>query len=163
MIENAMKALLGAIREQAPEDWKGKAEIIGEFATGLSEMIADRLGMDADDLKFAWAIDEGPDGWKDLLDNRPPDILFELQLSRVSSSLVVDQDSEIMLLFCKGRVLDRTIGTGKNRRVMTYEETARFVLFWFAEKLIQIIRKNHYDRVEKLPNLLDRLLEIVAA
>mgnify|MGYP001596821738 FL=1 len=61
-------------------------------------------------------------------------------------------------IFCKRRVI---VGDGvKVRQVMTYEEAARYIVFWFAEKILQIIRKNEWDRMRSMPDLYDRLAEL---
>jgi hypothetical protein len=97
-----------------------------------------------------------PDGY------RPPDVVHEysLWLVDVSSSLDTwESDLKIRheFVFCKTRVIDWDDKNSRVRRVLTYEETARFIVFWFAENILRIIRKNRWDRIQQLPDLYDRL------
>lgn len=64
-------------------------------------------------------------------------------------------DTAHEFVFCKTRVI---MGDGvKLRTVFTYEEAARFILYWIMEKILQIGRKNNWDRLAQMPNLFDRM------
>lgn len=101
-------------------------------------------------------------------ENAPDDMLEGsniLELYNVPASLDAVHAPKMAhaFVFCAARVLDWDDEKERARRVMTYEEAARFILFWFAEKILQIIRKNEWDRVRTLPDLFDRLNSVISA
>ncbi len=88
-----------------------------------------------------------------------------LQLHNIPTSLDATHDSPLAheFVFCKRRVLEWDGKRDRAHRVLTYEETARFVLFWLAEKILQITRKNEWDRVQKMTDLYERLHDVIFA
>lgn len=96
--------------------------------------------------------EDGPD---DMLEGVP-----SLWLENVPTALdahCVMESKVHEFVFCTNRVIEWDSEHARVRRVMTYEEVARFVILWLAEKILQIIRKNEWDRIKELPDLYDRL------
>jgi hypothetical protein len=151
-----------------------KARKLIEFGEKVSEEVLIRAGFMKLTLKSDWLPDrESFDANQlaqalDLPDYAPDDYIHRqtLTLYHVPTALnarnhdVGTKSIPIAseFIFCKRRVI---VGDGiKVRQVMTYEEVARYIVFWFAEKILQIIRKNEWDRMRTMPDLYDRLAEL---
>ena len=158
----AIDALTIALK-QVPSDsaeFKNKAKIICSFACRTSEEVLVRVGFGAEDTdakyntQIAVLADRPDDGPPDMLD------IETLQLQSVPTSLATTTETPKTaheFVFCKSRVVEWDSQRNHVFRVLTYEETARFTIFWLAEKILQIVRKNNWDRVAQLPDLYDRL------
>jgi len=173
-VVSAVSSLLRIMRESTDGDWEHKAHAIWGFALRTSEAILDRAGFDPLDIKLWQANQLAEAEPRDGDDDRESSFIATLWLTRVPSTLdavplsdTATYDAKAIehtFLFLKGgRVEERDPKTRRVRRVLTYEETARFVVFWFAERIIQIIRKNEWDRVRELPDLFDRITSLIAA
>jgi hypothetical protein len=174
-VTEAVRSLCGIMRERSSDDCYVKAEAICRFATQASRAVLERAGVDFRKDPKRWSQNQLADAEpRDCDTPYDSDFLATLFLNKVPSTLdrkidrCLPQDpaklSEHIFLFKRdGRVHEMDLKTDKTRRVLTYEETARFVVFWFAERIIQITRKNEWDRVRELPDLFDRLASLISA
>jgi hypothetical protein len=165
MIQIAIDNLCAALGSapQASDSFVEKAEILHDFAIKVSEEVLRRAGIDKVKNEDLWennqlVVQAGiPDS------GAPPDALFSLYLQGVPSTLTGTYDSFSLahdLVCCDDRVLLWKNGdNGKFTKIFTYEEAARFLIFWLAEKILQIIRKNEWDRMKEMPDLFDRLMK----
>lgn len=169
MIQTAIDSLCGMINNipQTNEASRHKAKILQDFATKVSEEILRRAGFDEKDSE-QWrsnllAIVAGIP-YTDV----PQDTIGRcgLFLRNLPSSLT-GEDGNISLahalVFGNNRVIELNDKTGKPRRVMSYEETARFLVFWLQIKILEISRKNNWDRISGLPDLYDRIEAMTAS
>ena len=158
MLNATISEMIGHLGSCA-DDCEKQANIIIDFALDLSKLILAKAGIKAESSNWN---DLARDFSDDPPEESPDDCFASLWLMRVSASLTNkenDRHKEFELLFGMNRVLDWNTKTNKANRIMTYEETARFVILWFAERIVQIIRKNHWDGISTLPDLFDRLME----
>jgi hypothetical protein len=166
----AVEALLSVLRidpETGTEPSSTrKAKTICNFAENISDQILLRSGFErrVDNKWIANQLVEVFDA-SDSREGYPGDYIQEMYLYRISSSLTSSNtdrgNGEHLLIFGNERALEWNPKTDKPHQIMTYEEAARFVIFWLAEKILQIIRKNHWDRVSTLPSLYDRLSSLL--
>ena len=170
---NGLAALVGRPRE---DDWQAKAKIVCDFATAVGKEMMRRCGFDVAQEREDWKENVPIQDFSDDTDpDAPEDVFAELWIVDVPATLTLtveemethpDAHIKCKLLFGRGRVLEgKRIGIGREeklkiQRVMTYDEAARYVIFWIAEKMLQVMRKNNWDRVQHLPDLYDRLVAI---
>ncbi len=143
--------------------WKTKAGYVCDFSEHVAEELLNRLG-----FKDENSDDDGYDIYHanliakqvDPPHEAPPDCFTSLWLLNVRADLTEPADADPPIAhefaFGDGRVISFT-KKKRIERVMSYEEAARFIILWLMEKLLQIMRKNHWDRIDKLPDLFDRL------
>jgi hypothetical protein len=158
---NLVNGLCAAISVESEDEKKG--ELLTSFTEKLSEQILLRAGLtkDSEDWEanlLALALD--PPDYYAPDDYLPIQALTCYNVPTALNARSRDVGTKPMaqeFIFCRKRVV---MGDGtKIRQVLTYEETARFLVFWFAEKIMQIIRKNQWDRMQHMPELFDRLAE----
>lgn len=177
MINQTVSYLISELRSipkdtNAVERSKRKVNIILEFAEKASKRILKEADFEYDD-------DEGDVFYANMMahgiaTDGVPDDCFEvsdtsLYLKKVSPFLnATDYDASFSesnklheLVFGIDRVLDWDGKNYKIIRVMSYEEAARLVIFFFAENILNIMRENKWDRIEKLPDLYDRLASLL--
>lgn len=169
MVAKAVEALckeLGEIGSDEVVAAKLKSTILKEFAEQVSDEVLRRAGMagsEMGELNRLITIDGDPP-----FEDAVPDddnYLGCIWLHDVPSALNQRHDGADFpqeLVCVTGGVQlwirSRNRDTDKKlNKVMSYEEAARFLIFWLAEKILQIIRKNKWDRVEQLPDLFDQL------
>lgn len=165
----AVDALCGALQNepQDEEQWRKKAKVICDFAENVSREVLKRAGFaDSSPQNDAWLSNLLTQTVDDVPDGAPQDAFAELFLCSVRATLTskdneAAQNPECTLLFGNGRAM--ILNGSKVQSVLNYEETARFVIFWLAEKILQIIRKNKWDRISQLPDLFDRLASFFTA
>jgi hypothetical protein len=173
MVGKAVEELCGIINRvpQGDEEWQRKAEIIGEFADRVSDYVLKKAGFNKKSTRNQdlWSANSIAKSQIDP-EAMPDDCFTVLWLCNVPASFTTNRDYFNIaheIAFCSKRVLlvesDYTDDSCKILKVMTYEEAARFVIFWLAEKILQIIRKNNWDRVKELPDLFDRLATFFVA
>jgi len=170
MLEQAIAAMTDALGEMSvgdSEEWRRKANIIGDFATAVSDAVLARAGIEKEGGDSPWNFNRlvgHMAGYPD--EEGPPGCLYiALDLNNVPAGLdAIGFPRQTCLVFCEGNVVEWSERGDHNRaiRSMSYEEAARYVVLWLAEKLIQIIRRNRWDRVSTLPTLWDRLAVLAA-
>lgn len=173
MINQTISYLISELRSipkdtSAVERSKHKANIILEFAEKASKRILKEADFEYDDdegdilyanmMAHGTAIEGVPDDCFTVNDTslflkKVPPLLdatdFDASLSK--SNLLHE------LVFGIDRVLDWDGENYKIKRIMSYEEAARLIIFFLAENILNIMRENKWDRIEKLPDLYDRL------
>lgn len=168
--QKAIEFLCRQIRPAGDEDWSAKASIIIEFAERVGAQLLEDAGFQrnsacwgTNQLAESFRIDDEEDHER-LGDIRHTEGLWLLRL-RSDLSHTEDDEPQVdhALYFCYGRVVELNWKTNSVMQVMSYEEAARFVVFWLAGKILEIIRKNQWDRVSRLPDLFDRLARLIAA
>ncbi len=162
-LQTAIDALLTAFSE-VPKDnsaSRRKADILSNFAERFSEEVLQRAGLNKEDRVFGHNLlaIAHPEFVNEA---SPPDSFGCLDLYNAPSTLDATVDPHIAHTFVYGneRVLEWNNKQGTIHRTLTYDETARLVVFWLAEKVLQILKKNEWDRVNRLPDLFDRLMRL---
>jgi len=155
-------------------DSRRRADAIVSFACSVSEEVLKRAGITKDlpGWRFyllAIASDQLAERPEDYVGASNPSgqgrLLMSLNLYSVPSDLSVYRGPGVAhtLIFCCDRVLFWDSPHDRPFCSKSYEDAARFVIFWLAEKILQIIRKNNWDRVSELPDLFDRLMAFEVA
>ncbi len=144
-----------------------KARVIVEFGNRLAEEVLLRAGYTDPDVGPVDDVD-AREKWNSNLifydlegdmpgDGYPSDCFHEIWLQNIPATLdiVGGEDPPIAhrLMFGKGRVVEWNNKRNRIQRVMTYEEAARYVILWSAEKILQITRKNRWDEPQMLSTL----------
>jgi hypothetical protein len=165
MIQTAIDVLSDMLKN-VPQDFnesRHKAKILCDFAEKFAEEILRRLGFEKDITVeefnlLAVAISES------VSESAPSDSFAILELYDVPLLLNADSNPPLahVLFFGNERVLDWDDEANEPKNVMTYEEAARFVVFWLQIKILQICQANKWDRVNQLPDMFDRLARLLA-
>jgi hypothetical protein len=168
MLQGAINAVTELL-ESIPQDdkaWEEKAKVLCVFAEEISKDTLHAAGLHEDQGDNWWynalarTFNEG-----DIDDDIPSDCFLELWLTNAPATLTANGayslQPEIKLFFGKGRVLDWNSKTRKPNRIMSYENAARLVIFWLMEKILKILRKNQWDRVNGDVEIFDHLAQLL--
>lgn len=162
-LKSTINSLLAVMQEPNGDGdipCRHKAEVIVHFAEEVSKEILRKAGLpeemrDANMLVFV--LDDLPEytpgsGWGNIfLLNVPSDLSWKE--SDEGYPLVAHN----LVFMCDGRVLDWDEKNHRPRKTMSYEDAARLVVLWLEEKILQILRKNRWDKVKDVVDIYDRM------
>jgi hypothetical protein len=160
-VNQAVQLMLASVPSPGEEAAvRRKAEILCDFATELNREFFARIGVtDIETIDSnCLANDLGgevPDGKSFLAD-----AFRSLTLNIPSSDLRTREDSDlhVEVVFCFTRVMLREKGSSRYRRPMTYEDAARYIVYFFAEQIMMMMRKNNwYDDLGDLFDKIERV------
>lgn len=170
-LQDVIESMTSIIKTAPEEDWREKAKIICEFAQGVSNEVIKSTGYketieNTTGDELIHVINYYAEDNEGMIADLPDDIFAEMIFSDVPPQLDVDEYARDYVKtsnygFGKGRVLafdysDDECGY-KTKKVMSYNEAVREIIFWLEEKILQIIKANHWDRVSSLVDLYDRM------
>lgn len=170
MVQNAIKELCALIPSSGSETkkWENAAQAICRFAQTVSDSVLLRAGFHRTHPHWSCnslVLAKGENG--DILNRVNSNTGMLLMLNKIRTDLAATQPvgdyEEHAFYFRIGKVVEWDSRNDRQHRVLSYEEAARFIIFWLAEKILQICRKNEWDRIKNLPNLFDLLGKFVTS
>jgi hypothetical protein len=175
MVQQAVDELMQALaRVPGPEDdshWRAKADILCTFGRQVSAAIVRAAGLGVETEEGVWncltahfEIDSADLRFKvfgDRVDNSNGEALHLYYVRPDLTTSEAESAIETTLIFCRGRIINWDERRDRIRRVMSYEEAAQSLVFWMMEKLMHIIQRNNWHRMQGAVNIYDRMLQFV--
>lgn len=161
-IGSAIKSLLSVMAQEAGSNPGKKAEILCRFAQSVETDVLQRAHLTDEQRRansfVCWTVIER-DEYRVPNQCCDDELLLTNPRSDLSCSWESPQkdDPDYCFYFCYDSVAEYDVVKKRIRRTMSYDEMARFIIFWFEEKILQILRKNRWDKVSGLVDLYDRM------